>query len=235
MKLLTIRSISFAAATLAMAASANALTIDWSGLQGTSTIAFSQSAISLFKANGGRVNALGNTTAVLPAGSPATAAAWTFVLPITSITITPTLKIGSGQASGSALDIVRKVADEDGNVLTSGIVLANFILDYTNKKVLADSTTHGAATLPKFAVFNFNVATPLALKYKFPLSITGHEVLDKLALTSPAVDLFATSLGLSGDAVLALVAGTDFGTLTQDIAVMVRKPAASKTPYVPAP
>ncbi|MGH6647462.1 hypothetical protein [Aquabacterium sp.] len=233
MKLLNLRSVSVAAATLVMAVSANALTIDWTGLQGTSTIAFSDKAISLFKTNGGRVNALGNTTAILADGATVP---WAFSLPITSITITPALKIGAGQASGSALDIVRKTVDEEsGEVITSGIVLANFTLDYTNKKVLADATTHGATTKPQFGVYDFNVATPLALKYKFPLSITGHEVLDKLILTPAAVDLFATSLGLAGDEILALVRGTDFGTLTQDIAVKARKPKVSKTPYVPAP
>ncbi|MBA4110641.1 MAG: hypothetical protein C0487_13735 [Leptothrix sp. (in: Bacteria)] len=233
MKLLTIRSISFAAATLAMAASANALTINWSGLQGTSRLDFSANAISLFKANGGKVVALGNTTPILETGATT---AWSFSLPITSITVTPSLKIGAGQASGSALDIVRRTLDEEtGEVITSGIVLANFKLDYIGHQVLADATTHGATTQPMFAVYDFNTATPLALKYKFPLSITGREVLDKLKLTPAAVDLFATSLGLSGDAVISLVRDTDFGTLTQEIAVKVRKPAVSNKPYVPAP
>ena len=232
MKLLTIRSISFAAATLAMAASANALTINWSGLVGTSTLNFSANAISLFKANGGKVEALGNTTPILETGATS---AWSFSLPITSITVTPALKIGAGQASGSALDIVRRTIDEEGTLVTSGIVLANFKLDYIGHQVLADATTHGAATKPMFAVYDFNVATPLALKYKFPLSITGREVLDKLKLTPAAVDLFAASLGLSGDAVIGLVRDTDFGSLTQDIAVKVRKPAVSNKPYVPAP
>ncbi|MBC7699578.1 hypothetical protein [Aquabacterium sp.] len=228
MNLLSIRSISFAAATLVMAASANALTIDWTKMQGTSILAFSPNAISLFQANGGKLAALGNTTAVGTGG-------WTFSLPITSIEISSSLKVASGQASGSALDIVRRVFDDQGNILTSGIVLANFTLDYTNKKVLADSTPRGGATQAQLAVFTFNAATPLALKYKFPLTVTGHEVLDQLVLTPGAVDLFASSLGLSGDAVLNLVRTTDFGTLTQDISTNARKPAVSKTPYVPAP
>lgn len=233
MKHLTLRSISIAAAALALTASANALTIDWTKLVGTSSLAFSKDAIDLFKANQGTVKALGNTTPILETGATT---AWSFSLPITSITITPALKIGAGQASGSALDIVRSVFDEDsGQVITSGIVLANFKLDYIKHQVLADATPHGATTLPMFAVYDFNTATPLALKYKFPLSITGREVLDKLKLTPAAVDLFATSLGLEGEAVLNLVRSTDFGTLTQNIAVKARKPAVSKTPYVPAP
>ena len=224
-----LRSISFAAATLVLAASANALTIDWTKMQGTSTLAFSENAISLFKANGGKLAALGNTTPVGTTG-------WSFSLPITSIEINGSLKIASGQASGSALDIIRRtINDETGEVTTTGIVLANFKLDYIAKKVLADTTPHGGATQPMFAVYTFNAATPLALKYKFPLTVTGHEVLDKLILTPAAVDVFASSLGLSGDAVLNLVATTEFGTLTQDISTNARKPAPSKTPYVPAP
>jgi len=224
-----LRSISFAVATLALAASANALTLDWTKTQGTSTLAFSDAAISLFNANGGKLAALGNTTPVGTSG-------WTFSLPITSIEINGSLKIASGQASGSALDIVRRTIDEEtGEVIRAHIVLANFTLDYINKKVLADTTPNGAATKPQFGVFSFNVATPLALKYKFPLTVTGHEVLDKLVLTPGAVDVFASSLGLSGDAVLNLVRTTEFGTLTQDIATVARKPAVSKVPYVPAP
>jgi len=223
-----LRSISFAAATLVLAASANALTIDWTKMQGTSTLAFSPNAISLFQANGGKLAALGNTTPVGTTG-------WSFALPITSIEINSALKIAAGQASGSALDIIRRVIDEEGTVVTTGIVLANFKLDYINHKVLADTTPHGGATQPMFAVYNFNTATPLALKYKFPFTVNGNELLDKLILTPAAVDLFASSLGLSGDAVLNLVATTEFGTLTQTISTNARKPAASKTPYVPAP
>ncbi|MDO8991169.1 MAG: hypothetical protein Q7U91_16210 [Sideroxyarcus sp.] len=223
-----LRSISFAAATLVLAASANALTIDWTKMQGTSTLAFSPNAISLFQANGGKLAALGNTTPVGTTG-------WSFALPITSIEINSALKIAAGQASGSALDIIRRVIDEEGTVVTTGIVLANFKLDYINHKVLADTTPHGGATQPMIAVYNFNTATPLALKYKFPFTVNGNELLDKLILTPAAVDLFASSLGLSGDAVLNLVATTEFGTLTQTISTNARKPAASKTPYVPAP
>ncbi|MDO9004701.1 MAG: hypothetical protein Q7V20_14735 [Aquabacterium sp.] len=224
-----LRSISFAAATLVLAASANALTIDWTKMQGTSTLAFSDNAISLFQANGGKLAALGNTTPVGTSG-------WSFALPITNIEINSALKIASGQASGSALDIIRRTLDEDtGEVIKANIVLANFKLDYINHKVLADTTANGAATLPMFAVYDFNTATPLALKYKFPFTINGNEVLDKLILTPAAVDLFASSLGLSGDAVLNLVRTTEFGTLTQTISTNARKPAVNKTPYVPAP
>jgi hypothetical protein len=224
-----LRSISFAVATLALAASANALTIDWTKMQGASVIAFSAEAIDLFKANQGKINPLGTTTAVGTDG-------WTFSLPITTIEINSSLKIASGSAVGSALDIVRNVFDDDtGAVTKKGITLANFTLDYINKKVLADTTPRGVATKNQFAVYNFVAKDPLALKYKFPLTITGHEVLDSLTLTPDAVSLFAANLGLEGDAVITAVTNAKFGTLTQDISTNARKPAASKVPYVPAP
>jgi hypothetical protein len=228
MKLVSIRSISFAAATLVMAASANALTIDWSKTQGASVMSFSPAAVSLLKANGTSVKALGNTT-VVTAGS-------VFSLPITSISINGSLKIASGQASGSALNMVRITTDPETEVQTiSGVVLANFTLDYINKKVLADLTPKGGTTTPQAAVFTFNAVNPLALKYKFPLTVTGHEVLDKLFVTPQSLAIFATGLGLEGEDILNIVRTTDFGTLTQDIATVARKPAVDKTPYVPAP
>ena len=222
-----LRSISFAAATLVLAASANALTIDWTKMQGTSVIAFSAEAIDLFKANQGKINPLGTAT---PVGSDG----WTFALPITKIEINSALKIASGSAVGSALEIARNVFDDEtGTVTKKGIYLANFTLDYINHKVLADTTPRGGATQGQFAVYTFNAVTPLALKYKFPLTITGHEVLDTLVLTPQAVDLFAATLGLEGEAVLNTVRAAKFGTLTQDISTNARKPAASKTPYIP--
>ena len=87
-------------------------------------IAFSAASIDLFKANQGKINALGNATPILETGATT---AWTFSFPITSITITPQLKIGSGSASGSALEIARnKFDDETGVVTKLGIVIANF-------------------------------------------------------------------------------------------------------------
>jgi hypothetical protein len=224
---ITIRSISLAAATLAMAASANALTLDWSKLVGSSTMAFSDAAVSLLQTNSTKVVALGNTT-VVTAGK-------VFSLPITSITINGSLKISAGQARGSALNMLRTTFDENDNAVVSGVVLANFTLDYIGKQVKADLTPKGGSTTPQATVFDFHVATPLALKYKFPLSITGHEVLDKLYVTPQSLAIFASGLGLSGDAILELVRTTDFGTLTQDIAVKARKPGVPTAPYVPTP
>jgi hypothetical protein len=224
---LAIRSISFAVATLALAASANALTLDWSKSQGASVMTFSDTAVSLLQTNGTKVTALGNTTTVT--------AGKVFSLPITSITISNSLKIASGSAVGSALNMVRTTFDENDNQIKSGVVLANFTIDYTNTKVLADLTPKGSTTSKQAPLFTFHSATPLALKYKFPLTITGHEVLDQLFITPEALTIFASGLGLSGDAILNLVRAQDFGTLTQDISTNARKPAANTTPYVPAP
>jgi hypothetical protein len=77
---------------------------------------------------------------------------------------------------------------EDGTKV--GVLLANFTLDYANKKVLADRTILGEATVKQAAIYNFNVNTALSIKYKFPLSINAHEVLDKLFLTPDTRDAF---------------------------------------------
>jgi hypothetical protein len=227
MNLFSIRSISFAAATLALAASANALTVDWSKMQGTSVMAFSDAAVSLLQTNNTKVVPLGNTTTVT--------AGKVFSLPITSITISNALKVAAGSASGSALNMLRTTFDDNDNAIVSGVVLANFTLDYVNNNVLADLTPKGGTTTKQAKVFTFHVATPLALKYKFPLTVTGHEILDTLFVTPQSLDIFATGLGLSGDAILNLVNTTNFGTLTQDISTNARKPAVSTTPYVAAP
>jgi hypothetical protein len=224
MKLVSIRSISLAVATLVLGASANALTIDWTKTQGASVMSFSDAAVSLLQTNSTKVTALGNTT-VVTAGK-------VFSLPITSISINGSLKIASGQASGSALNMLRTTFDENDNATVSGVVLANFTLDYINKKVLADLTPKGGTTTAQAAVFTFNAANPLALKYKFPLTVTGHEVLDKLFVTPQSLAIFASGLGLQGEDILNIVRTTDFGTLTQDIATVARKPAVNAAPYI---
>jgi len=222
---MTIRSIAVAAALLAAGFSANALTLNSAGTKSNSVFALSQEAQDLFNANGGYIEPKGNATVI---GDPATS--WVFNLPVTTIVINNSLKVASGSAVGSALDIVRET--------TKAIYivnLANFTLDYINKKVLADVTASGATT-KQTAVYSFNPVNPLALKYKFPLTITGHEVLDKLILTPTSVTTLMTGLGLAlGGDLQNTVAAADFGTLTQDISTDARKPAVSTTPYVATP
>lgn len=220
---LTIRSIAVATALLAAGASANAMTIGTNALVADSVQAFSQDTLDNFDVYKITVAPLGNASAVAN-----TTGAFSF--PITSVTVDSKLKISSGDAKGSALDIVRTF--KSGRQV--GLVLANFTINYVDSKVLADTTPRGGATVKQMPLYDFKTATPLALKYKFPLSITGHEVLNNLKFTTTAVDTFMTTLELPA-VVRSIVETLDNGTLTQDIAVKFRPKAVSTTPYTPAP
>ena len=222
---LPVRALTVAAVLMAAGVSANALTINTAGMVANSVQAFSQDALDQFELFDITVAPLGNATALAQPGA--------FNLPITSITTNSKLKVTAGASVGSALAITRNLPS--GKAYT--ITLANFSLDYVNHKVLADTTVTqpdvANVTQAQAAVYNFSTATPLALKYKFPLTITGHEVLDKLFLTEEAQQIMYTGLKLPSIA-LTVLPTTDFGTLTQDIKVAFRK-AVSTKPYVPAP
>lgn len=218
---LTLRASLVVAGLVAASAAQANLTIPANALVADSVQAFSDRATKAFKASSVTVQGLGNATAVAGAPLPA------FSFPITSITVGSGLKIVKGDAKGSALKLTR--AMDDGS--EAYVVIANFTLDYNAKQVLADTTIPGVPTVKQTPIYNFNVATPLALKYKFPLTITGHEVLDKLMLTETAKDSMMAGLMLEDFIRSAVLDTTDFGTLTQDIQVKFRSKPVSTTPY----
>lgn len=217
---ISLRSIAIAATLTAAAASSQALTLGFQGTQSNSVQTFSADATGGFRALDITVTPKGNASAV--AGDPAS-----YSFPITKIVIGSKLNIASGSAVGSALYISRF---NDDDVLVS-VTLANFTINYDTKQVLADTKAGAAATVVQQPLYTFNVATPLALKYKFPLTVTGHEVLNNLRLTDAAKASFIAGLELPVFAVPLL--NNDFGTLTQDVSTNARKPAASTTPYAP--
>jgi len=222
-KALSFRTIAVATALVAAGASAHAnLTIPSNSLVANSVQAFSQESLDAFEVGGVSVVPLGNATAV-------DGVAGAFSFPITSITINNSLKIASGDAKGSALEISR-IARNVGKV---GVTVANFTINYTTKQVLADTTPLGGTTTKQAPLYNFNVATPLGIKYKFPLTITGHEVLDQLTLTPEMNATMKSSLALTPVLAAALDSITTFGTLTQDILVKLRDKPVSTTLYVP--
>lgn len=218
----SIRSVTLAAAMLAVGAAHANLTIPTNALVANSVQAFSAEATDAFAAGGVEIAALGNAT------NP-TEGSYSF--PITSISIGSGLKIAGGQANGSALQLSR-LAKGAGTV---GVTIANFTINYTTKQVLADTTPMGGTTAKQAPLYNFNTATPLGIKYKFPLSITAHEVLDNLTLTPEMNATMKSALKLTPALAAALDSITTFGTLTQDIVVAFRSKPVSATPYVPAP
>jgi hypothetical protein len=222
---LSFRSITVAAALLAAGASAHAdLTIPANSLVADSVQAFSQEALDTFALGGVTVAPLGNATAV-------TGVDGAFSLPITSITISSALKIARGSANGSALEIARI----DRKLGKFAVTVANFTINYETKQVLADTTPLHGTTVKQAPLYNFHTATPLGIKYKVPLSISGHEVLDQLTLTPEMHDTMVSALALPYYLVPALDAITTFGTLTQDINVKLRAKPVSAKVYVPAP
>jgi len=98
--------------------------------------------------------------------------------------------------------------------------------------VFADFTPIGGVTTKKVGLFNFNVATPLGIKYKFPLTITGREVLDQLTLTPESRQAQIDALQLRAFEIGALDVISTFGSLTQDIKVTFRK-SVPTAPYQP--
>ncbi len=217
---LSLRSIAIAATLTAAATSSQALTIPSQGLVSDSVQKFSANAMGGFRALGITVVPKGNATAV--AGTTDS-----FSFPITKIVIGSKLNIESGSAVGSGLYITR-ANDDDVEV---GITVANFSINYVTHQVLADTTPRGAATVVQQPLYNFTTATPLALKYKFPLTITGNEILNDLRLTPEAKASMTAGLELPVFALPTLE--YDFGSLTQNITFNARKPAASTTPYKP--
>lgn len=219
----SVRSLTVAVALMAAGAAAHAnLTIPTNALVANSVQAFSSDATDAFAAGGVTITPLGNAT------NPSEGS---YSLPITSITIGSGLSIAGGQASGSALQLTR-VAKGAGTV---GVTIANFTINYKTKQVLADTTPLGGTTAKQSPLYNFQTQTPLGIKYKFPLTITAHEVLDQLTLTPEMNATMKSALKLTPALAAALDSITTFGTLTQDILVAFRSKPVSATPYVPAP
>jgi len=216
----SLRSFAVAATFATVAASASALTLPTESLQANSVQAFSEKALKQNKLLGIVVTPLGNATATATTGA--------YNLPVTSISVNSKLKVSSGAAVGSALEISRLNDD----LIKVGVTLANFKINFETHQVLADVTPFGGVTVPQQAVYTFNEATPLALKYKFPLTITGTQLLDKLFLTPAGIDALTSALELPEFAPDLLVK-TDFGTINIDVKVGTRK-AVSTKPYVPA-
>lgn len=219
MSLLSFRSFTVAAVMASAAASASALTIPTDFVQADSFQNFSDAALEQYDAFEITVTPLGNASATATPGS--------YNLPVTSITINSSLKIAAGAASGSALEIARTYRGAK-----VGVTIANFKLDFINHKVLADFTPIGGTTIPQMPVYSFNEFQKLTLKYKFPLSVTGTQILDKLFLEPDAITALANALKLPAFGP-ELMKTTDFGKINIIVKAGLRTPV-STAPYVPA-
>ncbi|MFN3913752.1 MAG: hypothetical protein ACK4K3_02320 [Aquabacterium sp.] len=217
----TLRAVSLATAAVFVATSAQALTIPTASLDVNSIQTFSEDAVASFDLFGVSVKPLGNAYAAGAANS--------YVLPVTSITIGSGLKIASGEAKGSALEISRTV-----NGAKRGLTLANFKIDFEKSVVLADTTPIGGVTAPMAPVYSFVKIKDLAVKYKFPFTITADEQLGNLRLTPEAIETQITSLQLPRFLAQATLPEIDFGLIDIKVNVGFRKAVSTKA-YVPAP
>lgn len=220
----TVRSVSIAAAVALSAFSAQALTIPTNSLQADSFQVFSDAALESYALFDVGIKALGNAT-------PVAGTTNTFSLPVTSISIALSggIKIENGKATGSALELSRLDA-KTGN--KRGLTIANFTIDFAKNQVLADTTVIGGATQPQAPVYNFTKTQELALKYKFPLSISLKEQLGDLRLVD--VNGTADALGIPRALANIVIPEIDFGVINIDIGVAFRSKPVSTKPYVPA-
>lgn len=223
MKFTSIRSIAAAAAVALSAFSAQALTIPTSALQANSYQVFSADALDSYALFDVSIKALGNAT-------PVAGTVDTFSLPVTSISITLSggLKVENGKAVGSALEISR-IDPKTGK--KRGLTIANFTIDFNKNQVLADTTVIGGATQAQAPVYNFVKIQELALKYKFPLSISLKEQLGDLRLVD--VNGTADALGIPRSLANITIPAIDFGTINIDIAMALRSKPVSTKSYVP--
>ena len=228
-----LRAAATAAVALAAASSAQAqLKIPFAWTDSNSVQTFTDNNLVAFDLVNLVVRAKGNATEVgarVVGETNGTETAKAFNFPITEIVIGSKLNIAAGSANGSALYFEREDILDTGAIL--GFTLANFTINYETQQVLADVTPKGGTTTPKQAIYTFNVNTKLALKYKFPLTVTGHEVLDQLKLTPGIKAVFTTALNLPEFALPQL--DEEYGNLTQDVSTNLRKTKISSTPYVP--
>ena len=147
MSAITFRQTATAVALLTVVGAAQALTLNTSALNANSTQTFSEDAVAAFNLYATNVEAAGTTT---DAGN------YTFVLPVTKVVMGSNLKPTSGDASGAAL----KFSRTDARGVQRALYLANFHIDYTAKKVMADRSMVGldnVATTASIEVYDLSL------------------------------------------------------------------------------
>jgi len=224
----SLRTVAIASVVGAASLSAQAgLTIPINATVSDCVQAFPEQIMRAFKAVEIKVEARGTGTAIDAPGLGGNSSK--FNLPVTRIVIGVNPLVQSGSAVGSALVFSRVDFNEDTfEEFTSTLTLSNFTIDYARKLVLAD-TTHSGKTQRQLPIYKFNAATPLTLRYKFPMSISGYEQLNKLYLTPEAQTAYRDGLKLPEYAEPSL--SYDFGTLTQNITTKLRARPINARPY----
>jgi hypothetical protein len=221
----------FAAATLAFAGSASALTLNTTGLKADSVLTFTNSAYGSATAASISFKAFGNMTrlADVTVTDPETnelVQVPQFNQPVTKadISVTSSLAIvpNSGAAIRSGLQINR------GKLTAS---LANFNVDFNKKIVFADIFT-AAGTTTQAQIFTFKDNGDLKISFK-GLVLNQSQTISNLVFTQQTQDILATTLALSAP-LKATLATQDWGTIAVKVTSFKRTPAVSNKPLTPA-
>lgn len=228
LSLTTLRTVAIASVVGAASLSAHAgLKIPLNATVSDSVQAFPEQILRAFKAVDIKVEARGTASAVDAPGIGGNSSQ--FKLPVTHIVVGFKPLVQSGGATGSALLFSRVDFDDNFEEFTTYLTLANFTIDYKRKQVLADATHSGKPTIRQVPIYNFNEGKPLQLRYKFPISISFYEQLDKLFLTPEAKNAFR--VGLKLPAITEPTLEYDYGTITQNITVKLRPRKIDARPY----
>jgi len=197
------------------------LTIPTNALQADAVQAFSEESLGAFELAEIKVKPAGQSSAV-----PGLVGA--FALPVTSITIDG-LKVVGGKSNGAALRFERYDWETGATEIAT---LGNFRIDFKSHVIHADVFLQSGERRADLPVFNFKEQTALAIRYKFPLSITAHQVLDQLFLTLPAQQAFIEGLKLN-EVLAATLEAINFGEIRINVGVKLRTQAISTKPYRP--
>ena len=197
------------------------LTIPTNVLQADAIQAFSEESLGAFELVEIKIKPVGQSSAV-------SNEVGAFALPVTSITIDG-LKVIGGRANGAALRFERYDWETDR---TETVTLGNFRIDFNSHIVHADAFFVDGRRSADVPIFKFREQTPLAIRYKFPLSITAHQVLDQLFLTLPAQQTFIEGLKLN-EILAATLEVINFGEIRVNVGVKLRAKPVSTQPYKP--
>jgi hypothetical protein len=154
------------------------------------------------------------------------------ILPASKLAIGPGAK-SKGIATyawgdGCGIKLNRQM--DDGSA--AWVVMANIAIDYKANQVIADFTIPGVPTAKKVPLYDFKLDTPLAIKYKFPISITGKEVMYNMYLTEKAKDFQMAGLQYEDFVRTAVLDKTDFGQGVNVLDFRFRPRPLSTKPYV---
>ncbi len=202
-------------------ASALVVTLPTNALEANARLDFSADAVNALDSAGITRTALGTTKSLDSTGT-------SFNLPVTSSSVNigllpPSLTAVAGSSMGAALDLSRGAGKD--------LVLANMSLDFKNKKVTGDAWANGVKST--LDIYTFNIAQGLTISLKGGLSLKTK--VDHLTLTTAAVDAFSTALKIPS-VLKPTLAGLDYGSITVDIGVALRKGGAvSGKAYTPPP